>query len=122
MIENRLRSSIYLGGGGGGGGLVGIEQSGLLAPFVQQYWPLPPLSQQSALLAPKIARISIKLTQSLIIYQVFYRFRNSIVRNLRLHSNQGMQSLGLHSSTWALEGVVVACKEISIINNNSIYV
>jgi hypothetical protein len=41
-----------LGGGGGGGGLVGIEQSGLLAPFVQQYSPRPPLSQQSALFAP----------------------------------------------------------------------
>lgn len=39
-------------GGGGGGGGVGSSHCGFVAPFVQQYFPLPPLSQQSALLAP----------------------------------------------------------------------
>lgn len=38
--------------GGGGGGGVGSSHCGFVAPFVQQYFPLPPLSQQSALLAP----------------------------------------------------------------------
>lgn len=33
---------IYRVGGGGGG-----AQSGLLYPFVQQYWPRPPFTQQS---------------------------------------------------------------------------
>lgn len=34
------------------GGGVGKVHVGLFAPFVQQYGPLPPLSQQSALFAP----------------------------------------------------------------------
>lgn len=61
-VKRKFCDYNYLGGGGGGGGLVGIEHSGLLAPFVQQYCPFPPLSQQSALFAPKVAWISITKT------------------------------------------------------------
>lgn len=41
------RDLTYRTGGGGGGGGAGGAQSGLLNPFVQQYSPLPPFTQQS---------------------------------------------------------------------------